>query len=76
MTELAEFVLELPVRRGYPQDVIGLTDVVESPIYSTAVGLLKYAVKNRAENEVKASNEAKSGNKFVSRMKALLGEVF
>jgi cell division protein FtsA len=40
--ELAEEVLGMPVRRGIPERVGGLTDVVKSPIYSTGVGLVLY----------------------------------
>jgi cell division protein FtsA len=32
----------LPVRRAYPIGVGGLSDVVKSPSYATAVGLVKY----------------------------------
>jgi cell division protein FtsA len=42
MPELAEQVLALPVRRGAPTGIGGLVDVVRSPAYSTAVGLVKY----------------------------------
>jgi cell division protein FtsA len=42
MTELAEDVLGMPVRRGVPERVGGLVDVVRSPIYSTGVGLVLY----------------------------------
>jgi cell division protein FtsA len=38
--ELAEKVLQLPVRVGSPKRVGGLTDVVSNPAYSTAVGLV------------------------------------
>ncbi len=38
--ELAEKVLQLPVRVGSPKRVGGLTDVVANPVYSTAVGLV------------------------------------
>jgi len=37
MPELAEQVFNLPVRRGVPQGIGGLTDVVNSPIYATGV---------------------------------------
>lgn len=40
LTELAEKVMGLPARVGYPTGISGLTDVVEDPIYSTAVGLV------------------------------------
>jgi cell division protein FtsA len=42
MPELAEDVLGMPVRRGIPESVGGLTDVVRSPIYATGVGLVQY----------------------------------
>jgi cell division protein FtsA len=42
MPEIAEQVLELPVRRGMPVGVGGLIDVVKSPAYATGVGLVKY----------------------------------
>jgi cell division protein FtsA len=40
--EVAEAVFALPVRRGMPGDVGGLSDMVRSPIHSTAVGLALY----------------------------------
>jgi cell division protein FtsA len=43
MPELAEEIMGgLPVRRAYPIGVGGLSDVVKSPSYATAVGLVKY----------------------------------
>lgn len=74
--ELAEFILELPVRRGAPQGVGGLTDVVSSPIYSTAVGLLLYGMKNQSEIKFKIRDDENIYAKVVTRMKAWLGEVF
>ncbi len=43
--EMAEQVLGLPVRRGGPQGVGGLVDVVKSPSYATGVGLVKYGAE-------------------------------
>src|SRR4029077_12957790 len=40
--ELAEGIFDHPVRRGDPIGVGGLADVIQSPIYSTAVGLALY----------------------------------
>jgi len=74
--ELAEFILELPVRRGAPQGVGGLLDVVSSPIYSTAVGLLLYGMKNQSEIRFKIRDDENIYAKVVTRMKAWLGEVF
>jgi len=44
--ELAEQVFNMPVRRGCPSGIGGLTDVVSSPVYATAVGLVMYASRN------------------------------
>jgi len=46
MPELAEFVFEMPVKRGLPQNIGGLRDVVNSPKFATGVGLLKYGARN------------------------------
>jgi cell division protein FtsA len=43
--ELAESVFDQPVRRGVPNDVGGLADVIKSPIYATAVGLAQYGAR-------------------------------
>jgi cell division protein FtsA len=44
--ELAEQIFNLPVRRGLPQNIGGLVDVVNSPIHATGVGLVVYGSKN------------------------------
>lgn len=42
LVELAEEIFHSPVRIGAPEHVVGLTDVIRNPIYSTGVGLLLY----------------------------------
>jgi len=42
MVELVDFLFEVPLKRGVPIRLGGLKEVVNSPKYSTAVGLLKY----------------------------------
>jgi cell division protein FtsA len=44
--DLAEEIFHVPVRLGLPQQVKGLAEVVQNPIYSTGVGLLLYAREN------------------------------
>jgi cell division protein FtsA len=45
--DLAEEIFHMPVRLGVPQQQVkGLADVVQNPIYSTAVGLLLHAREN------------------------------
>lgn len=73
--ELAEFLTDMPVRVGYPRGFGGLRDAVHSPIYSTAVGLLKYGMTHRADTQFKIRDE-NIYHKVVNRMRNWLGEVF
>ncbi|TMQ59734.1 MAG: cell division protein FtsA [Candidatus Eisenbacteria bacterium] len=43
MPELAEQVFDLPVRRGFPMGITGLTEAVCDPRYATGVGLAIHA---------------------------------
>jgi cell division protein FtsA len=47
--ELAEEIFHMPVRLGYPQNIRGLTDIVNNPIYSTGVGLILYGMRQQRE---------------------------
>ncbi|MBI2711654.1 MAG: cell division protein FtsA [Bdellovibrio sp.] len=49
MPELAKYIFDLPVRRGFPSEIGGLKDVVNSPKYAAGVGLLKYGAKTIAK---------------------------
>ncbi|HBH86980.1 MAG TPA: cell division protein FtsA, partial [Syntrophaceae bacterium] len=53
ITELAEHVFNMPVRRGCPTGIGGLTDVVNSPMYATGVGLVIYGSKNVSKEDLK-----------------------
>ncbi len=43
--EITEDILDLPMRLGMPQKVEGPSEVISSPDYATAIGLIKYAQK-------------------------------
>ncbi len=75
MPEMAEQIFNLPVRRGVPQDIGGLTDVVNSPIYATGVGLLKYGSRNLKAHKFMIGQE-NVFDKVVRRMKEWLHEFF
>ena len=49
--DMAERIWELPVRLGIPRHMGGLTDTVQSPIYSTAVGLCLYGAQYHTEDK-------------------------
>jgi len=73
MIELAEETFDgLPVRRGCPEGVGGLIDVVSSPIYATGVGLLLYGQRYRLQTPHKYPTEHKRG--VLHRMRQWFGD--
>jgi cell division protein FtsA len=42
LVEMGDFILDVPCRRGIPEKVGGLTDIVRNSAYATAIGLLLY----------------------------------
>jgi cell division protein FtsA len=48
IVEFAQRRYGIPVRRGsVPKDIHGFQEIVESPIFATGVGLLKFAVEGK-----------------------------
>ena len=58
--ELAEEIFHMPVRLGSPQQVQGLKDIVDNPIYSTGVGLLIYG-QQELKGELPVVSEKRPG---------------
>ena len=46
MADIAEQIFDLPVRVGYPKDIGGVTDIVNTPQCATSVGLVVYGMNN------------------------------
>ncbi|MFN7685658.1 MAG: cell division protein FtsA [Oligoflexia bacterium] len=67
MPEMAEFVFEMPVKRGIPAGLGGLRDVVNSPKFATGVGLLKFGAVNQGRHTSK--------NRFSIREKNIYDKV-
>jgi cell division protein FtsA len=77
MPELAEEILGMPVRRAAPTGVGGLADVVKSPAYSTAVGLVKYgADRLRVSRFEQRARPVREPRKLGSRIGEWFREVF
>jgi cell division protein FtsA len=82
LVEMGEYIFEVPVRRGLPQGVGGLKDVVKTADFSTAVGLLKYGFIERKEAMIQHSQNAQKefGSLFVSqfgqKVKDFFGDMF
>lgn len=59
--ELAERIFRVPVRIGAPQNVLGLSTIMNNPIYATGVGLLLYGMQQRdGQHEVLNQPSVKS----------------
>lgn len=50
IARLASSVLGMPVRTAQPENLIGLTDQLNSPAYSTSVGLLHWALSMQEQD--------------------------
>lgn len=72
--EMAEDIFNLPARIGYPTEIGGLTDVVNSPSYSTGVGLTLYGLKNESSRKFRIRDQ-NIFNRVVDRMKGWFAEV-
>lgn len=70
MQELGEEIFNLPCRIGAPRNMGGLTDVVDSPMYATAVGLLLYgAEKEGGEQNFRIRDDSKVFNRILGKMR-------
>ncbi len=76
MVEISEEVMGIPSRLGIPGDIGGLVDVVSSPVYATAVGLVRYGFENLTRPSLSAQSEEGLFNKILTRMRRWFGEFF
>ncbi len=66
----------IPVRRGkIPQGIHGLRDIVESPIYATSIGLLRYAVESRDFQKQRRAQRKRSSS-LISKLFAWFNRFF
>ena len=75
MAEIAEQIFDLPVRRGYPVEVGGLTDHVNSPSFATGVGLVKFAHRIQMQASDRALGVGTFG-KMTDRFRGLFKSFF
>jgi cell division protein FtsA len=64
MTQAAETIFDMPVRLGLPAQISGLTDLVNTPMYATAVGLALCGRDRLCETEGEQSKHLKVGEVF------------
>jgi cell division protein FtsA len=70
LVEMGDFVLDVPVRRGWPDKVGGLVDVVRQPTCATVVGVMLYGLSLDKERTTLTDLKV---NDWTKRMKHLLG---
>lgn len=79
LIEMGEFIFDVPVRKGSPSAVGGLNEVVKSPMYSTAVGLLMYSRQQKKFLTAKNLHEdviSDSINSFGQKVKGFFEDLF
>ena len=74
MPEIADQIFDLPIRRGCPVGIGGLTDHVNNPAFATAVGLVMYAHRNQVTNRERA--EGGPFRRVAGRLRGLFKEYF
>ena len=75
MSEVAEQIFDLPIRRGCPVGVGGLTDHVNSPPFATGVGLVKHAHRQQMREDERVAGLG-GFNRLVSWFRGRFREVF
>ncbi len=62
LLEMAEFLFDIPVRRGIPGRIGGLTEIIRSPQFATSVGLLLFGLSQKGYTEAVPVALASSGS--------------
>ena len=75
MPEIADQIFDLPIRRGCPIGVGGLTDHVNNPAFATAVGLVMYAHRNQTMARDRTAG-AGAISSVAGRLRGLFKEFF
>lgn len=74
--ETAGEVLGLSVRLGKPHRVKGLAEKVDSPIFATALGLIRYGIANPPDNRLASAESSGFVGAVLEKMRAWFGELF
>ena len=80
--EMGEFIFDIPVRRGLPQQVGGLKDVVKGGEFATAIGLLMHGLEQKKnyyvhrESGMFFNNGNGSFDGMTSKFKRFFNELF
>ena len=73
--ELAEQIFDSPARTGFPKGIGGLVEVVDKPMYATAVGLVLYGAKRNQEGKKFRIRDTNIFGRVMDRMKKWFKDV-
>ncbi|SKA69651.1 cell division protein FtsA [Desulfobaculum bizertense] len=69
MQELGEQIFNMPTRVGYPREIGGLHDVVNSPMYATAAGLLMFGAEKEGVEQSFRIRDDGMFNRILGKMR-------
>jgi cell division protein FtsA len=69
IAEIADQAFQLPTRIGFPQRISGLVDVVNGPMFATAVGLVLYGMEHQPQKKFRI-RDGNIFNRVTLRMKS------
>jgi cell division protein FtsA len=76
IVELGEFIFEMPVRRGLVVNTSGLTEVAQSPAWTTAVGLVRYGAAHMNQAQQMKYSTGTFMSKIKTRISGFLDGAF
>jgi cell division protein FtsA len=71
---VASEVLNIPVRTAQPENLLGLVDRLNSPAYSTSVGLLRWAMSMH-DQDLGGERRRSKGEKNIDAVKKWIGRI-
>ncbi|MCF8127063.1 MAG: cell division protein FtsA [Deltaproteobacteria bacterium] len=69
ISEMAEQIFSAPARVGYPEEIKGLVDLINKPMYATAVGLVLYGAKSYKQKKKFRIRDSNIFHLVMARMK-------
>ncbi len=69
IAEISDQIFQLPTRIGFPRRISGLVDVVNSPKFATAVGLVLYGIEHQPRKKFRI-RDRNIFNRVTNRMKS------
>ncbi len=73
--EIAEQIFNAPARLGYPKGINGLVEIVNKPMYATAVGLVLFGARSQKKRKKFRIRDGNIFNRVMGTMKRWFKEV-